>query len=294
MAGSSIHIAKASKSTPHNFYHNTREGREPSYLLPREQREANEYDKTASEAMREFKKLIQERAEKYKQKTGQNIQKKTRLLYSTVVNLEDHHTLKDLEPLKNYLENYLNNGEKMVLSISIHRDEGTAERKNYHAHFELCGLDSNGNGIAKKLNKKFLTDLQAFTAKTLGMEYRQGSERRHLDHKDYREFKKLERQAVQKIEQENTIKNKVIKAVKEITEAVKKFLLTNEIVKIEQENTQLKRDLKVQEQNNLKSAKEIANIKSELTRYKKEEVKKILSKSETITKNQIKGVKKCL
>jgi hypothetical protein len=294
MAGSSIHIAKASKSTTHNFYHNSREGREPSYLLPREQREANEYDKTASEAMREFEKLTQERAEKYKQRTGQKIQKKTRLLYSAVVNLEDHHTLKDLEPIKNYLESYLNNGEKMVLSMSIHRDEGTAERKNYHAHFEIIGLDSQGNGIAKKLNKDFLISLQEKVSKVLGMKYEAGSERKHLSHNDYKELKKLESEALKKIEQEQTIKNKVIKAVKEITEAVKKFLLTNEIAKIEQENIQLKRDLKAQEQNTLKSAKEIASIKSELITYKNEEIKKILKKSDTITKNKNKEVKLCL
>jgi hypothetical protein len=46
MAGSSIHIAPIEKSTTHNFFHNAREDkREPSYLLPKEHRQANEINK---------------------------------------------------------------------------------------------------------------------------------------------------------------------------------------------------------------------------------------------------------
>ena len=43
-------------------------------------------------------------------------------------------------------------------------------QKNYHAHIEMMGLDSDGNAIRQKMNRFVLSNLQDFTAQTLNME----------------------------------------------------------------------------------------------------------------------------
>ena len=57
----------------------------------------------------------------------------------------------------------------------MHRDEGHISEngekiKNYHAHIEFMGLDSKGNSVRRKLDKKSLIELQSQTAKLLKME----------------------------------------------------------------------------------------------------------------------------
>jgi len=126
---------------------------------------------------------------------------------SAIVNLEVHHTLEDLEPIKKYLEETF--GTK-VYQMAIHRDEGKLIsqldgtefysgknfflnhddqqlyfdkkftklvpmdeyeiQKNYHAHIEMMGLDIDGNAIRQKMNRTALQILQTFTASTLKMQ----------------------------------------------------------------------------------------------------------------------------
>ncbi|MBP1681041.1 MAG: hypothetical protein H6Q35_1380 [Proteobacteria bacterium] len=201
MAKSSIHIQSAK---PGSVGHNSREHFSYSVVFNDEQ---NECSAKQDEAYKLYRDELKKRSEAYTRRVGQKLQKSTVTQLSCIVNLEQHHTLKDLEKIQEYLENNL--GTK-VFQMAIHRDEGkliskqdgtelysgkgfflnkddnkfyfdkkfTKEvdmskyeiQKNYHAHIEMMGLDENGQAIRQKMNKVALQQLQTFTAETLNME----------------------------------------------------------------------------------------------------------------------------
>ena len=208
MAKSSINI-QASKDG--SAGHNSREHFSHSVVFTDEQNECSSNLKDAYALLRSE---IKKRSEKYTERTGQKLQKNTVTQLSAVINLEQHHTLKDLEPLKAELEAKF--GTKVV-QMAIHRDEGKLIskadntelysgkdfflnrddnklyfdkaytklipmdeyeiKKNYHAHIEMLGLDENGQAIRQKMNRIALQQLQTFTAQSLGMERGQESKR---------------------------------------------------------------------------------------------------------------------
>ena len=166
MAKSSIHI----QAGAYNFFrHNDRSQPTKNSIFDDEQ---NECSRSAEAAYQEWKKAVEERAAKYTERTGQKINKKTITHLSAIVNLNAHHTLADLQPLADYLEEEF--GMKIV-QTAIHRDEGhwgedgTAE-KNYHAHLEMVGLDNEGRSVRRKLTRAALSKLQTKTAEILGMQ----------------------------------------------------------------------------------------------------------------------------
>lgn len=201
MGKSSIHIQKAVQgSVGHNLRINF------SYSVVYTDEE-NEYSNTNDEAYSIYRSELATRSEAYTERTGQKMQKSTVTHLSAIVNLEQHHTLKDLEPLREELEARF---DTKVFNIAIHRDEGKLiskedgtelysgkdffmntdnkqlyfdkkftkpinmddyeVSKNYHAHIEMLGLDSQGHAIRQKMNKVTLQQLQTFTANTLQME----------------------------------------------------------------------------------------------------------------------------
>jgi hypothetical protein len=199
--GSSIHIQK---SVSGSVGHNSREHFTYSVVFTDE---PNECTTSQAEAYKTYRAELAERSQKYTERTGQKLQKSAVTQLSAVVNLEQHHTLKDLEPIKAELERTF--GTK-VYQMAIHRDEGKLVskkdgtelysgkdfflnqndnalyfdkkftkpvpmqdyeiKKNYHAHIEMMGLDSEGKAIRQKMNKVALQKLQTFTANTLQME----------------------------------------------------------------------------------------------------------------------------
>ena len=201
MAISSIHIKKAKDGS---VGHNSREHFSYSIVFPDGKNECNA---TLKEAYTLYRFELQKRSEAYTKRTGQKLQKKAVTKLSAIVNLEAHHTLEDLEPIKAELEAQF--GTK-VYQMAIHRDEGKLisktdgtefysgidfflnhddkqlyfdkkftqlvpleeydTQKNYHAHIEMMGLDEDGNAIRQKMNKIALKELQTFTAKALKMQ----------------------------------------------------------------------------------------------------------------------------
>lgn len=201
MAISSIHIKKAKDGS---IGHNSREHFSYSIVFPDGK---NECDATLKEAYTIYRFELQKRSEAYTKRTGQRLQKKAVTQLSAIVNLEAHHTLVDLEPIRAELEAQF--GTK-VYQMAIHRDEGKLisktdgtefysgidfflnhddkqlyfdkkftqlvpleeydTQKNYHAHIEMMGLDEDGNAIRQKMNKVALKELQTFTAKALKMQ----------------------------------------------------------------------------------------------------------------------------
>ena len=175
---SSIHIGKVSSGS---FLHNDRT-QKVSYLI--DDSSLNECSRSSSYCLAEYQSLKLKASENYTKLTSQKMQKSTIFLKEAIVNLQEHHTLKDLAPIKERLESY---GFK-VLQISIHRDEGfinpqNKKEKNYHAHITMFNLDIE-SGKSVKFGKDYRTELsklQTFTAKTLQMERGKVSVKEHAD-----------------------------------------------------------------------------------------------------------------
>lgn len=239
---SSAHIATSSNGA---VTHNSRENFSHSVVFTDE---LNECSTNTKEAFKIYRDELAIRSKAYSDRTHQSLQKNTTTKLSTVVNLEQHHTLKDLEPIVNFLEKRF---DTKVFQVAIHRDEGkliskidgtelysgkqffknpkddklyfdkkyTKEinlsdytiQKNYHAHIECMGIDSNGKAIRhNQMHKHALKELQDITAKSLKMERTYSNEKRYDTH----EFK-----AVGTVKQQE--KKKSLATVKDLKEQMK-------------------------------------------------------------------------
>ena len=203
MAKSSSHIDKGFKGF---LAHNSRESYSHSQVFFDEK---NELWNNKDEAFEIYRAELKVRGAKYEERIKQSLQKNALTHLSMIVNLEQHHSLDDLKPLNNFIENRL---DTKIFQVGIHRDEGKLVskededimlvsgedffanlddkqlyydkgytkpvnmyewvfEKNYHAHVEFMGLDSEGMAIKRnRLTRTFLQELQDLTAETLNME----------------------------------------------------------------------------------------------------------------------------
>ena len=253
MPKSSIHIKVGNV---HFVIHSTRSNFTYSAVFLDE---PNEYLHDAKTALQIYRQELAKRSLAYTQRTGQKLQKRTATILSAVVNLEQHHTLKDLEPIMQKLEQDL---DTKIISASIHRDEGTlidkksgkmffsgvdfalnpndkklywidretknflepidlqnyTIRKNYHAHIEFLGIDTQGRAIKRnRLHIHYHSKLQDFVAQTLKMERgRKGSRNKHKDPHKFKEEGVIKREAQAELE-----KTATIKALKEINKQIR-------------------------------------------------------------------------
>lgn len=292
---SSIHIAKGHAGS---VAHNSRDTPTKNAIFSDEKNECSLDTKSAFQIYRDE---LQLRTVAYTQNTGQKLQSKTITHLSSVVNLEAHHTLYDLKPLVAYLEKTL---DTKVFQVAIHRDEGHVnddmkDVKNYHAHIEFMGLDTNGASVRKKLTKKYLSDLQTETAKILGMERgrnyakEQAPRPKRLDTYEFKDYKQREAQ---------TIKSKVV-TIEELKETIKTLraelkergAVRSDYAALEQLNKELKvkveaKDLTIQELENTKKSY-IKAFREILPEVKNE--KEVVKYVKTL-KNELESSKKAL
>ena len=324
MGKSSIHIQKASGGA---ITHNSRENYSKSVVFHDEKNELWNDKKSAFQIYREE---LKNRVEAYTNRTNQKLQKTAVTHLSAVVNLEQHHTLKDLENIKEELEKVF---DTKVFQMAIHRDEGKIKHKetgeylvsgidffyneqdnkyytkkdknkyenelniyeydiekNYHAHIEFMGLDSQGQAIRQKMNRFVLSNLQDFTAQTLNMErgnnYQIKKSAKRLDTHDYKAEKKAENEVKKVVKNE---KNKIVKKANEIinSEREDKKKLKAELEELKKENSKFREELKnkdgatredfkLQEDLNRKLQQDLKDSKIELSEAlaKIEELKK--------------------
>ena len=284
MGKASIHIQKASGGA---ITHNSRENYSKSVVFKDEKNELWNDKKSAFQIYREE---LKNRVEAYTNRTNQKLQKTAVTHLSAVVNLEQHHTLKDLENIKEELEKVF---DTKVFQMAIHRDEGKIKHKetgeylvsgidffyneqdnkyytkkdknkyenelniyeydiekNYHAHIEFMGLDSQGQAIRQKMNRFVLSNLQDFTAQTLNMErgnnYQIKKSAKRLDTHDYKAEKKAENEVKKVVKNE---KNKIVKKANEIinSEREDKKKLKEELEELKKENAKFREELKANE-----------------------------------------------
>ena len=131
MGKSSIHIQKASNGA---ITHNSRENYSKSVVFTDEKNELWNDKKIAYEI---YRSELKKRVEAYTNRTNQKLQKTAVTHLSAVVNLEQHHTIKDLEKIKDELEKVF---DTKVFQMAIHRDEGKIKHKET-GEYLVSGID---------------------------------------------------------------------------------------------------------------------------------------------------------
>jgi chromosome segregation ATPase len=221
MAISSIHIEKGKLGY---CYHNTRQRATKNSIFPENK---VEYDNSAEDAIKIFRDELKKREIAYTKRTGQKLQKNLTKHLSAIVNLQKHHTLEDVKKVAEYLEKELNT---KVFQIAIHRDEGWIDENgvkhvNYHGHLEFLGLDSEGRSVRKKLDRKFLIQLQDKVAEILkmkrGINYAKTKKPRPKRLDTY-EYKKYAKDLYQQKITVKELKQEISKLRKEMIEANQK------------------------------------------------------------------------
>jgi hypothetical protein len=213
VAKSSIHFAPGGAGY---FAHNDREKKTVNTIFNDEK---NEYSCSSLEAITMYRAELSKRSIAYTNRTKQSLQKNAVTHRSAILNLHQHHTIEDLEPIIKKIEKDL---DTKVLQVAIHRDEGHVENgeqiKNYHAHIEIMGLDTTGTSLAqhqhkntkkrttknkfkttraKRLDSKYYRELQTFVADTLNMERgKVGSDAKRLDTYEYKAYMQKDNQTV--------------------------------------------------------------------------------------------------
>ena len=167
MATSSIHIEAGASGY---FAHNSRESKTVNSIFDDEK---NFCSCTNAQAFETYKNELAKRTESYKENFGRTkLHSKTITHLSAIVNFNKEHSPKDIKKICDYLENKF---DTKVIQYAMHRDEGHISEngekiKNYHAHIEFMGLDSKGNSVRRKLDKKALIELQSDVASILEMQ----------------------------------------------------------------------------------------------------------------------------
>lgn len=190
MSTSSIHFQRADYRFAEK--HNSRQtDRQPSYLLPEDKRQRNEFVKLADvqtlhEKQIEYRRLTHARG---------RAPTLTDSYWEAVVNLNDSHTIEDVRRVAEHIRQKY---KFTPTSIAIHRDEGyvdkiTGETKyNYHAHLTFYTI-AQGRSQMRLMTRAKLRDLQTEVANLLGMQRGQEhSKAKRLDHQQYREVKRAE------------------------------------------------------------------------------------------------------
>ena len=195
MATSSIHIEAGASGY---FAHNSRESKTVNSIFDDEK---NFCSCTNAQAFETYKNELAKRTEAYKENFGRTkLHSKTITHLSAIVNFNKEHSPKDIKKICDYLENKF---DTKVIQYAMHRDEGHISEngdkiKNYHAHIEFMGLDSKGNSVRRKLDKKALIELQSDVASILKMQrgknYTELKEKRpkRLDTYEFKKAKEME------------------------------------------------------------------------------------------------------
>ena len=245
MATSSIHIEAGASGY---FAHNSRESKTVNSIFDDEK---NFCSCTNAQAFETYKNELAKRTESYKENFGRTkLHSKTITHLSAIVNFNKEHSPKDIKKICDYLENKF---DTKVIQYAMHRDEGHISEngekiKNYHAHIEFMGLDSKGNSVRRKLDKKALIELQSDVASILEMQrgknYTELKEKRPKRLDTY-EFKKVK-------ENESKIIFASKEQLKEANNQLRSFMKDNgagrqDYAELEKEKKILEEQLKAKE-----------------------------------------------
>ena len=284
MDKSSIHISASSHGS---VQHNSREKPSHSVVFADQQvfDGGNECSATAKEAYALYRKLLRQRQAAYHKRTGQQMQKKTITKLSAVINLECRHTLRDLQPLIDYIEREF---DTVVFQSAIHKDEGKLVHreegwelysgidffrspddgeyyydkkytkpidmskfyisKNYHAHLEFMGIDSEGRSLKRNyLHRHALSELQDRTAEILGMTrgVKFGEKRRRRDTHEFKREGSAKQAAIRTEKAKIKDLNEQMKLMRE--ELRQMHAIRDDYAAMEAKQAELKKKIKAKE-----------------------------------------------
>lgn len=201
-----------------SIWHMVRHGFQAVSVHP-EWSHLNEINMTGVEATIYEDKLVEHAREVYKEThKGRSLKAENKFI-EMVVNLQEHHTLKDLQRVADLVKEMY--GYTATL-MSVHKDEGAYDENgvfvaNVHGHIRFFTLDmDNGENLYRKsISSKKMTEFQDELAKLL--ELKRGkpasvTKRKHMSPGEYKGM--LERMETMKLED-------VLKINKEVREALK-------------------------------------------------------------------------
>lgn len=178
--------------------------------------------------------VLEDIREKYKQHTGQSMQKKATPIREEVVVIEDGTTLRQLQ---NFAERIEERFGIHTFQIYTHKDEGASVwddnaetwKPNYHAHMIFDWTDGE-TGRTRKLNKQDMAEMQTILAECIDMERGISSDRKHLSAIQYKNMVEVEK--VAQIKKEcRQIEDKRNAIEKEVKQAGEKLGKTQERLK---------------------------------------------------------------
>ena len=213
MTTSSIHFKRVDP-----FFcekHNSRETeKQPTYLLDTDLRKSNDFIKLADITVLHSEQLEIRKDNRCRGKAPELRDS----CWEAVVNLEGRHSLEDMKPVLQLLQ------EKYHLtptSVAIHRDEGYYDelhgtiQYNYHAHIP-CYTVYQGKSVMRTIGKKQLSDMQTEVADLLGMQRGQiNSTAKRLEQSEYRQLAKV-KQELERAEQKQKQAEAVLSQVQPV------------------------------------------------------------------------------
>lgn len=216
-----------------SIWHMVRHGFQAVSVHP-EWSHLNENNMSGFEATRFEDELVEHAREVYKEThKGRSLKAENKFI-EMVVNLQAHHTLKDLQRVADLVKEMY--GYTATL-MSVHKDEGSYDENgvfvaNVHGHIRFFTLDmDNGESLYRKnLSSKKMSKFQDELAKLLGL--KRGlpariTKRKHMSPGEYKGV--LERMETMKLEDVQKINKEVRKALK-INKAERKHYLELENV----------------------------------------------------------------
>lgn len=213
MTTSSIHFKRVDP-----FFcekHNSRNTeKQPTYLLETDLRKSNDFIKLADISVLHNEQLEIRKTNRCRGKAPELRDS----CWEAVVNLEGRHSLEDMKPVLQLLQ------EKYHLtptSVAIHRDEGYYDelhgtiKYNYHAHIP-CYTVYQGKSVMRTIGKKQLSDMQTEVADLLGMQRGQiNSTAKRLELSEYRRLAKV-KQELERAEQKQKQAEAVLSQVQPV------------------------------------------------------------------------------
>jgi len=290
MRFSSITIRKGGK---HEFYHNDRSRPTKHSIFTQEN---NRVSAAGKEALEEWEKDVKFFKALWIEQHKRRMPKTTNTLLSAIVNLDERHTIEDLEKVGKFLSDYL--GVK-IYQVALHRDEGYVDENgkphiNHHGHILMSGIRINENGIvesvSKLLKRNALKYIHKKTAEILNMPMSFVKSGRRLDTDEYKMFVEKNKEIValnKKLREENyKLSREVNLYMNETLEKDKR------IEELKENNDELKERIKELRQK-LREADEKYNLLFEkaMRVVKKLRKKYLLIKLEKLKKENIETVR---
>jgi DNA repair exonuclease SbcCD ATPase subunit len=212
----------------------------------------------------------------YKAHHNRKLNTKATAIREASVNLDSHHTMKDMLELKKLLEDKY---KYTVLHIAIHRDEGhidkdtNKEKINYHAHVIVHNYDFSTHRTIKR-DTKVMSELQTDVADTLKMQRGEvGSTKTRLNHRQYRRAQEIAREQTlalrAELKQARAEKEKLAYDYREMQRKITALEISSEEKKeLHRENTELRKLVKSKDSTIEEQKKKLADLTKTVRYYR--------------------------